>query len=83
MPDTITLLHLPASSPELNPIELVWPYLRQNKLANRVFRPDQDIVDAGCDAWTVLADSPDLVTSITARESAPVNLSRRWHTARG
>src|SRR4051812_35032139 len=45
VPDTITLLHLPASSPELNPMELVWQYLRQSKLANRVFRTYQQIVD--------------------------------------
>jgi hypothetical protein len=46
VPDTITLLHLPASSPELNPMELVWYCLRQNKLANRGV-PDLS-ADHGC-----------------------------------
>jgi transposase len=36
-PDNITLLPLPSYSPELNPMENVWEYLRQNKLAITVF----------------------------------------------
>ncbi len=37
VPDNISLLTLPAYSPELNPQENVWQYLRQNYLSNRVF----------------------------------------------
>lgn len=74
VPDNISLLHLPASSPELNPIELVWQYLRQNKLANRVFRDYRQIVDVCCDAWNFFANDPDLVTSITSRDWAQVKL---------
>ncbi len=33
VPDNIVLLHLPPYSPELNPMENVWDYLRQNKLS--------------------------------------------------
>ena len=33
VPDNITLLKLPPYSPELNPMENVWAYLRANKLA--------------------------------------------------
>ena len=32
VPDNISLLHLPPYSPELNPVENVWAYLRANKL---------------------------------------------------
>jgi hypothetical protein len=35
VPDNISLLPLPPYSPELNPQENVWQYLRQNHLANR------------------------------------------------
>ena len=37
VPDNISLLALPPYSPELNPVENIWQYLRQNHLANRVF----------------------------------------------
>ena len=37
VPDNITLLKLPAYSPELNPMEDVWAYLRAVKHAISVF----------------------------------------------
>src|SRR4051812_11138511 len=51
VPGNITLLPLPSYSPELNPVENLWEYLRQNKLGLRVW-PDYDaIVATCCDAW--------------------------------
>ena len=38
VPGNITLLALPPYSPELNPVERVWHYLRSHWLANSVFR---------------------------------------------
>ena len=46
IPDNITLLFLPPRSPELNPAENVWQYLRQTYLSNRVFDSYEDIIDA-------------------------------------
>lgn len=46
VPKNITLLHLPPYSPELNPVENVWAYLRGNKLSNRVFETYDAIVEA-------------------------------------
>lgn len=37
VPDNITLLSLPPYSPELNPMENVWDYLRGNKLSHMVW----------------------------------------------
>jgi hypothetical protein len=37
VPENISLLPLPRYSPELNPMENVWEYLRANKLCNRVW----------------------------------------------
>ena len=37
VPDNITLLPLPPYSPELNPVENIWQFLRQNHLSNRVY----------------------------------------------
>ena len=44
MPHNITPLPLPPRSPELNPVENVWQFLRDNWLSNRVFRGYDDIV---------------------------------------
>ena len=55
MPQNVSLLPLPAHSPELNPQENVWEFLRQNELSIRVFDNYDAIVDACCDAWNDLA----------------------------
>lgn len=70
VPDNLTLLPLPSYSPELNPVENVWEYLRQNKLSLTVW-PDYDaIVAACCEAWNMLMSTPDRLASITRREWA-------------
>ena len=46
VPSNITLLALPPYSPELNPVERVWHFLRSHWLANSVFRSLADIMDA-------------------------------------
>ena len=66
VPDNITLLHLPPYSPELNPVENVWAYLRANKLSNSVFDTYDTIVGRCCAAWTWLTDTPDRIRSIAA-----------------
>lgn len=38
LPDNISMLALPLYSPELNPQENTWQFLRQNYLSNRVFK---------------------------------------------
>ena len=70
IPHNITLVHLPSYSPELNPVENVWEYLRQNKLALRVHESYDAIVDACCHAWNDLMATPDRIASITRRHWA-------------
>ena len=72
VPDNITLLRLPPYSPELNPVENVWAYLRGNKLSNRVFESYEAIVDACSDAWVWLNNQPERITSIGTRHWASV-----------
>ena len=49
--DNLSIMKLPPYSPELNPVEQVWQWLRQNKLANRCFKHYEDIVESCSDAW--------------------------------
>jgi transposase len=74
VPDNLTLLPLPPKSPELNPVENVWEYLRQNQLSLRVWSDYAAIVATCCRAWNALMAMPDRLTSITCREWAkPAN----------
>ncbi len=70
VPANITLLPLPPYSPELNPVENVWQYLRQNQLSLRVWDDYAAIVDTCCQAWNALVAMPDRLASITRREWA-------------
>ena len=66
VPDDITI-SCPTRAPELNPVENVWQYLRQNT----VFKADA-IVDAACHAWRKLIAQPETITSIGMRDWAHV-----------
>lgn len=70
IPANITILPLPARSPELNPVENVWQYMRDNWLSNRVFRSYDDILDHCCHAWNKLVDQPWKIMSIGLRDWA-------------
>jgi len=70
VPKNLTILLLPSRSPELNPVENVWQYLRQTWLSNRVFETYDAILDAGCDAWNRLLAQPDTIMSIGLRDWA-------------
>jgi len=68
IPANITLLPLPPRAPELNPVENVWQFMRDNWLSNRVFESYDDIAAHCCDAWNKLADQPWRIMSIGMRE---------------
>lgn len=70
VPKNLTIILLPSKSPELNPVENVWQYLRANYLSNRVFKDYNAIVDAACDAWNALIDKPTAIQSIGMRDWA-------------
>lgn len=74
LPDSIVLLPLPAYSPELNPMENIWEYLRANKLSSRVWEDYDAILQACADAWNWLVNDPDRIRSIGTREWATVNV---------
>lgn len=63
-PKNITPILLPSRSPELNPVEQVWQYLRANFLSNRVFDDYSAIIDAACEVWRKLIARPHTITSI-------------------
>lgn len=63
-PRNVTRLELPPYSPELNPIENLWHYLKSHFLSNRVYADYDDVLRAGCDAWLSL--TPERIRSVCA-----------------
>jgi transposase len=72
VPENITPIFLPSRAPELNPVENIWQYLRQNWLSNTVFENYDAIVDAACNAWRKLIAQPERITSIGMRDWAHI-----------
>lgn len=70
VPSNITLMSLPARSPELNPVENIWQFMRDNWLSNRVFSSYDDILAHCCYAWNKLVDQPWRIMSIGLRNWA-------------
>jgi hypothetical protein len=74
-PANITPILLPSRSPELNPVEQIWQYLRANFLSNRVFETYDEIIAAACEAWNRLVALPQTITSIGMRDWAHIGQS--------
>ena len=70
VPANITLLPLPPKCPELNPVENLWQFLRDNWLSNRVFDSYKNIIDHCCYTWNKLVAQPWTIMSIGFREWA-------------
>src|SRR4051812_21802206 len=67
VPANLTLIHPPPYSPELNPVERVWEYLRDRWLSHRVLAGGYEaVVDAACAAWNALLAEPGRLRSLTS-----------------
>ena len=75
MPKNLTIILLPSRSPELNPVENIWQYMRANWLSNRIFENYETILDAGCEAWNKLIAQPETIKSIGMRKWAHIGQS--------
>lgn len=70
--DNVSIIKLPAYSPELNPIEQVWSWLRQHHLANRCFEGYEDILNACTSAWNHFRKDSQRVIKLCSRDWASV-----------
>ena len=69
-PQNITLVPLPPKCPELNPVENIWQFLRDNWLSNLIFQSYENLLDHCCAAWNGLIEQPERITSIGLRDWA-------------
>ena len=66
VPDNVTLVPLPPYSPELNPVERVWLYLKERFLSHRLLADYQAIADAACRAWNRLVAETGRITLLAS-----------------
>ncbi len=66
VPNNVSLAQLPPYSPELNPVERVWLFLRERFLSFRVLDDQEAVIDACCDAWNALAAETGRLKSLSS-----------------
>jgi transposase len=66
VPANVTLVHLPPKSPNLNPAENLWHYLRSHFWSNRLYLTWDDLKAAAVEAWRRVCLVPNLIKTICA-----------------
>ena len=64
VPENVTIVPLPPYSPELNPVENLWHYLRSHYWANKIYADYDGLRMAAIDAWRKAALNKELVKSV-------------------
>ena len=64
VPANVTLVPLPPYSPELNPVERMWLYLKERFLSHRLHNDYDAIVEAACKAWRKLTAEVGRIKSL-------------------
>lgn len=65
-PENISLIQLPAYSPELNPIENLWHYLKSHYLSNRAYTDYEALEAAAVESWCQAVLNPELMKTVCA-----------------
>jgi transposase len=66
IPANMTLEPLPPRSPELNPVERVWLFLKQKFLSHRLLNDYEAILDAAVAAWNRMANETGRLASLSS-----------------
>jgi transposase len=64
MPENITPIQLPAYSPELNPIENLWHYVKSHHWSNRAYASHEELEQAVIQAWHKSVLNTDLMKTV-------------------
>lgn len=62
VPDNITLLPLPAYTPELNVVERLWHWIKDHEFSNRVYPDYDELALSLCGMWQRLR--PERIRSV-------------------
>ena len=74
VPANVSLIGLLPYSPELNPVENLWHYLRAHHWSNRVYADYDALQEAAMEAWCKVCPDPEKIRSVCA---APYLTERR------
>jgi transposase len=66
VPANVTLIQLPAYSPELNPIENLWHYLKSHYWSNKLHQDYDALEQAAVSAWQNAVLKPELMKTVCA-----------------
>jgi transposase len=66
VPQNVSLIGLLPYSPELNPVENLWHYLRSHHWSNRVYPDYEALRNAAAESWRVVCLEPEKIRSICA-----------------
>lgn len=64
VPSNLSVVRLPPYSPELNPVERLWLYLRSHYWSNRVYADLDALEQAAVSGWRAVCLHPDLIKTI-------------------
>jgi transposase len=66
VPANVTLIPLPPKSPELNPAENLWHYLRSHFWSNRLYKTWEELKDAAIAGWRRICLVPEKLMTVCA-----------------
>jgi transposase len=66
VPENVSLIGLLPYSPELNPVENLWHYLRSHHWSHRVYPDYETLRDAATESWRAVCLDPEKIRSICA-----------------
>lgn len=64
IPSNVTLHFLPPYSPDLNPIENLWKFMKSKFLCNKFYQDTKQIIETGVEAWRKL--TKEIIQSVCA-----------------
>ena len=71
VPVNLSVLKLPPYSPELNPVERLWLYLRSHYWSNRVYKDIEALEEAAVSGWQAVCLTPEKVKTVCRCEYLP------------
>ena len=68
----VSVLKIPPYSPELNPCEQIWQYIKDKWLKNRCYKDYDDILNVAIKAWQKFTAEDGRIRSLCSRDWASI-----------